>query len=83
MPQSHLATQSITTSYAPLPSVDGHEVSILNTSGQTIDICHTDDDTKAIALPDTKSVMLRCERKASFFSVKGASASGSIQIVVD
>lgn len=83
MPQSQLRQQDLTTSFDALPAIESHQVSILNTSGQAIEIAVASDTDQKIDLPDGKSVMLRPEKLASFFAIKAAAATGTVQLVID
>ena len=80
-----LRNQDVTTSWATLPDVRGHNVGILNSTGADLFVsgtADTGDSSKMITLADGQSVSLQIAENANEVSIKADAGAAGVNLVI-
>lgn len=85
MSRSRLRTVSVTTSWASLPDIAGHDVSLLNNTGADL-LVRMRDETQAaevITLKDGQGVTVGVEQSAAEIQIFAAAGTTGVHLTID
>lgn len=80
----NLRTVSSTSSWAALPDLPAHEVGILNSTGEALEIRHVGETAagQQITIPNGSSVAIPVTQNAKELQIKGAVGAAGVQLVI-